>query len=130
MGLAVRGETSWWLAATATVVLGIAAATYLARLTSRSSGVVEDDRPTSESRKNAPRERATRSDADLRHVSVLGKHAASEETGSPTTAEKVDDDATSRETASARVSRGVGARGAGLSAPNLHPKAKKPRRPQ
>lgn len=126
MGLAARGETSWWLAATATVVVGVAAGVYLARLASRSSGAVEDARPSSESRKNAP---SKSRDARVRHVSVLGKHAASEDPGSPTTAGKDEEDATAATTAP-RVGRGVGARGAGLATTNLHPKAKKPRRPK
>ena len=125
MGLAVRGETSWWLAAMTTAVVGVAAGVYLARLASRSSGVVEDASPSSASRKNAP----SRSDARVRHVSVLGKHAASEDLGSPTTAGKDEEDASAASTAP-RVGRGVGARGAGLATTNLHPKAKKPRRPR
>ena len=126
MGLAARGETSWWLAATATMVVGVAAGVYLARLASRSSGAVEDARPSSESRKNAP---SKSRDARVRHVSVLGKHAASEDPGSPTNAGKDEEDATAATTAP-RVGRGVGARGAGLATTNLHPKAKKPRRPK
>lgn len=128
MVLAVRGETSWWLAATATAVVGVAAGVYLARLASRSSGVVEDARPSSASRKNAPRE--SRSDARARHVSVLGKHAASEDPGSPTTAGEDEEDASAATTAP-RVGRGVGAGGpVGLATANLHPKSKKPRRPR
>ena len=128
MVLAVRGETSWWLAATATAVVGVAAGVYLARLASRSSGVVEDARTSSASRKNAPRE--SRSEARVQHVSILSKHAGSEDPGSPTTATKDEEDASTATTAP-RVGRGVGARGpVGLATANLHPKSKKPRRPR
>jgi len=121
MALMARGETSWWLAATA--VASLAAAVWVARLASRSSGGVEEPRASGETRKNASRDESLADDA--RAVSTI----TVEDSGEPSITENEDEATPATESAHARLGRGVGARGAGLAIPNLHAKAKKPRRP-
>ena len=121
MALTSRGETSWWLAATA--VAGLAAAVWFACLASRSSSVVEPNRASGETRKNASRDESRLDDSRVVSSTTV------EDAGEVSIVEKVVGGTSATENVPARVGRGVGARGAGLAKTNLHPKAKKPRRP-